>query len=374
MADLLTQSAAAARPAGLLRRIQDRVTGLDEPDPHTLNLALASGAAQAADGVVLALGQYAPSTSWAPEALRRSPSFIADPWAPGVLRTVPDDGDVLLVGTGLTMVDVSLVLDRPGRVLHAVSRGGLVPQVHGAHPPARSLPPPPGLDDCADLTQLRRAILRHILAEQRTHGDWRPAFDSLRPVTESLWQRLTPADKARFLARDSRLWETHRHRVAPVTGAVLRNMRMAGRLRVAAGSVTAVEPGPDGRALTVRLSDGRELRVAAVVNCTGPEVDFQRCSDPLPQALFRSGQARSGPLGLGLDTAADGRVLNAAGQARLPLWTLGAARRGSLWETTAVPELRVQALDLAASVLDALVLPAESRRAESPASHRSSGS
>jgi uncharacterized NAD(P)/FAD-binding protein YdhS/tetratricopeptide (TPR) repeat protein len=350
LADLLTQSAAEAGPVGALIRRRDRVTGLAQYGPRALTLSLASGSTVAADAAVLALGQYPPGTAWAPDALRESPRFIADPWAPGALTAVPEDGDVLLVGTGLTMVDVTLALDRPGRALHAVSRNGLVPQVHSSQP-LESVAPPP-LDDCADLAALRRVVLRHINAHRREHGDWRPAFDSLRPATSRIWQRFTPAEQEQFLTRDSRWWETHRHRIAPVTGAILRNIQLAGRLDVAAGSVVSAEPATDGRALLVRLSDGRQLRVSAVVNCTGPEIDFRRCDDPLPSALFQAGQARSGPLGLGLDTASDGRVLDAHGQAHLPLWTLGAARRGSLWESTAIPELRVQALELASSVLD----------------------
>ncbi len=58
-------------------------------------------------------------------------------------------------------------------------------------------------------------------------------------------------------------------------------------------------------------------------------------------------QARPGPQGLGLATAPDGSVL---GPLADRLWTLGGLRRGDLWETTAIPEIRVQAKELAGTV------------------------
>jgi uncharacterized NAD(P)/FAD-binding protein YdhS len=350
LTDLLTQSAVQAAPVGALHRLYDRVTGLAQYGPRALTLTMVSGDTLAVDSAVLALGQFAPGTVWAPETLRTSPRFVADPWAPGALDDLSGTDDILLVGTGLTMVDTAVALERPGRVIHAISRTGLLPQVHS--PQAAEPVAPPDVEGCDDLAALRRVVLRHISAHRRVQGDWRPAFDSLRPVTARLWRGLPPADRERFLAEDGRRWETHRHRIAPVTGAILRNARTAGRLAVAAAEVVSAEPTAEGDALVVGLSDGRELRVAAVVNCTGPEGDFRRAGHPLATALFEAGQARPGPHGLGLDTDTTGRVLDSRGAASAPLWTLGAARRGSLWESTAIPELRVQALDLAASVLD----------------------
>jgi len=48
----------------------------------------------------------------------------------------------------------------------------------------------------------------------------------------------------------------------------------------------------------------------------------------------------------------EGRLIDGAGSCDAPLWTLGALRRGELWESTAVPEIRSQALAVATSVLD----------------------
>ncbi|MGW7363565.1 FAD/NAD(P)-binding protein [Streptomyces sp. NPDC054841] len=345
----------SARGPGRVVRLRDRVVEATRAD-RRLALRLASGSTTTVDAAVLATGNHPPSVDWAPAALRTSDAFIADPWAPGALDRVPHDTDVLLVGTGLTMVDIAMSLDRPGRTLHAVSRSGLLPQPHAAAPAPVA---PPDLTGCTGLDDLRNAVLRHVARTRRDHGDWRPALDGLRPMTAALWQGLPEHDRARFLRADARVWDVHRHRMPPVTAARLTDAREAGRLTVSAGEVAGVVF--TGGGPHIDLTDGRRLAVGAVVNCTGPQADPRRASDPLAAALFEAGLAAPGPLGLGLHTGCDGRVSAAHGAPDAPLWTLGATRRGSLWESTAIPEIRTQAAEVASAVVTALTA---GRRAE----------
>jgi uncharacterized NAD(P)/FAD-binding protein YdhS len=332
------------------------------PVPGGVHLALADGSVLTADAMVLAPGIFAPGTAWAPAALHDSAGFVADPWAPGALdRLAALDGDVLLVGTGLTMVDVALTLDRPGRTLHAVSRRGRVPAAHTSCPKPPT--PAPG-DDLAqvvaglaptDLDGLRILVRRTVVDAVRSTGDWRPAFDTLRPLTAALWSRLGPDERADFLSTDAAWWDLHRHRMPPSTAATVARLRATGSLRV--GSDEVIDVTPTRRGLDVSLASGRRLTVAAVVNCTGPQGDVRRVADPLLDDLLGSGTAVPGPLGLGLRTH-DGRVVDSTGSAAAPIWTLGAMRRGELFETTAVPEIRAQAVDVAAAVAAELLAPA----------------
>ncbi|MGW4891657.1 FAD/NAD(P)-binding protein [Kitasatospora sp. NPDC004240] len=353
LADVLAEAARTAA-YGRLRRERARVTGLDGgPAGAGVTLALGRGRRLDVDAVVLAIGHLPPDLRWAPAELLHSAAFVRHPWAPGALRAVRPDADVLLVGTGLTMVDVALTLDRPGRVIHAVSRHGYLPQPHAAAPVPAAAPPSP---DFAGLAQLRRQVLRHIAATRRSHGDWRSGVDSLRPITQRLWQALPPADRERFLREDLRIWEVHRHRIPPATGAALQAVRRAGRLRVAATEVTAVTP--HGDLLLVRLADGRTLRVGAVVNCTGAQADPRHSADPLLAGLLATGTARPGPCGRGLDTWDDGLLRPDGGRLHPALWALGPVRSGNLLESTAIPELRTQAAHLATTLLATLPAPA----------------
>ena len=103
------------------------------------------------------------------------------------------------------------------------------------------------------------------------------------------------------------------------------------------------------RGVDVRLDDAR-LKVAAVINCTGPAPDVRWSTNHLVRELLATRVVRPGPLGLGLATGASPAVyaplvvLATVSYGRL--WLVGPLRRGDLWETTAIPEIRAQAAAL----------------------------
>ena len=345
LADTLGQAIVQAQGTVSVRRLRTRAENCTGAPGGGVEFRLADGGRLVADSAVLATGPAVARGDWAPAELRTSGRFLRSAWAPGALEgPLSDTADILLVGTGLTAVDLALSLDRPGRTVHAVSRNGLLPQPH-ALSPAGPMEVPDDLYGTS-LAGLLRAVHRHINKALRTHGDWRPALDSLRPHTANLWRSLTPEERAAFLEREGALWNTHRHRMSPATAESVSRARTARRLRVHTGEMTGAAENADG-SLTVTLTGGQEIRVGWVIDCTGPGL---RLEDPLWCSLFESGAAVPGPLGMGVTTR-DGRLVDASGRAESPLFTLGAPRRGELWETTAVPEIRVQAAALAQELL-----------------------
>lgn len=322
----------------------------------------ADGGELRADAVVVATGLPAVGSRWAPEALRSSPFYVPDPWLPGAIDVVRRDHagppDVLVVGTGLTMVDVVLSLTagdaRADRRVRAVSRRGRLPEVHSDDPKLAAIP------DVADwgsgLGELREQVAAHVARVAEATGDWRPAVDGLRFQVSALWDRLSESDRLEFLATDAADWNVVRHRMAPSSGRALARLRSAGRLHVGAAEVVDATPLARG-GLEVLLSDGTSAEVGWVVNCTGPQADVRALGDPLVDDLLRprGGAAAATPAtgGMGFRTAA-GRLVDSVGTTEAPIWTLGALRRGELWESTAVPEIRAQARAVGAAVLDAV--------------------
>ncbi len=63
--------------------------------------------------------------------------------------------------------------------------------------------------------------------------------------------------------------------------------------------------------------------------------------------MIERGRAAPDPAGLGIVTDERGRVVDQRGVPSSRLYALGALRRASSWETTAVPEIAVHAADLA---------------------------
>lgn len=316
----------------------------------------------AATALVVATGLPGTGADWAPRALQDSAFFVADPWQPGALDVIDRDRsappDVLLVGTGLTMVDLALTLSSPpareGRTLHAVSRSGRLPK---AHLEELKLAVTPDVTDWGDtLPALREHAVRHVESVRESTGDWRPAVDGLRFRLTTLWARLSEADREEFIATDAGAWNLVRHRMAPAVAARVDQLKADERLRIRASHVVDAAPLPTG-GLAVMLADGTRLEVGWVVNCTGPRLDVSTLGDPLIDDLLleRPGGALAtlATAGMGVRTQ-DGRLVGSTGDASAPIWTLGALRRGELWESTAVPEIRSQARALATSLLDAI--------------------
>ena len=246
---------------------------------------LGDGRSIDADRVVLALGNYPPADPrLEDDAAYESPRYVRDPWAPGALEGIGRSEPVLMIGSGLTMLDVAVDLHaaNPDRPLHAVSRRGLVPFSHREHsaPPPLDRCPPGMLEGPATAHAYLRTVRRHVRRLQREGVDWRDVVASLRSVTPALWQRLDNRERARFLRHVRPYWEVHRHRCAPELGAALRTLLSGGTLTVLAGRLKRLQAREAGLIATLQPRGGgrlREMAVGCVVNCTGPAATRLRC-------------------------------------------------------------------------------------------------
>ncbi len=313
-------------------------------DGAGFRLTLAEGREMTADAAVLALGNLPPHT---PPGI--DPSVLAegcyreDPWAGDIAEGLCDDDQVLLVGSGLTAIDAALLLDANGfggRTL-ALSRRGLAPRRHADSPPVQPLRERPA----ASLS----ALVRHVRCVAGEQG-WRGAVDSLRPVTQMMWGAADAATRARFLRHLRPYWDVHRHRLAPAIAEAVDGLMARGRLTIAGGKLVRVAP--DGAGAIVdwrpRGQDGVEtLRVARIVNCTGPQGDLLRSREPLIRQLLAAGMIRPDTLRIGLEVDAQSHVVTADGCIDDRLYCIGPMTRGGLWEVVAVPDLRQQNWELA---------------------------
>jgi uncharacterized NAD(P)/FAD-binding protein YdhS len=269
---------------------------------------------------------------------------IRDPWVPGALERVARDASVAVVGSGLSAVDVVLSLrdrDHRGSVT-MISSHGLLPEPHLSEVlPAR----PPAIDPAR--ASSARGLVRALRVDAAAADDWRQAVDGVRPVTVATWQALPMDERRRALRHVFRRWEVRRHRMAPGVAAALDGWRDEGRLRIVRGRVRAVEPETDRLAVAVD-TDGPRLTVDAVIACVGPSAD--PLHDPLLASALAAGVVARHPLGLGLDVDAAGRARRLDGSVHEHLWTVGSLRKGAEWESTAVPELRLHARDVAEAI------------------------
>lgn len=287
-------------PAGsLLRRTAGEVVDLQR-SVGEWTVVFRDGWTTPADHVVLALGNPPPREL--PRYAALGEAFVADPWVGDLEARAAGARRVLLVGTGLTMVDVAAQLHQalPHAELTAVSRHGLLPTAHVAEP---------------------------------TDGtDWRDAVDAVRAHANHLWAGLSSPDQARFAADYARRWDVVRHRMSPAMAHHVAGLRRSG-------------------SLVLRTPDEVQPEVFdLVVNCTGFRPFASRGWNPLVDALLDEGTIQPDPLGLGVQAVQPGHPVDTDGRVRDDLHLLGAARKGLEWEVSAIPDLRSQAAALGADV------------------------
>lgn len=318
---------------------------------------LADGRTLASHATVLALGNFPPAPPTAPGTDQRylhHPGYHPDPWAPGTLARIGPTEPVLLIGAGLTTVDMLLALRAQGHraPVQVVARRGRWPAAHG---PASLAPYPNFYPELAAETTVA-GVLRHLrqhLALAAAHGlDWRPVLDALRPDLGRIWAAWPLAEQRRFLRHLAGRWSQARHRMAPSAAALLAELEASGRLRTQPGRVVEIIPAEAGglRVGVAQPGQPRQwLAASHVLSCAGPLLDYSRLAEPLVQQLRASGCLTPDALRLGIATDAEGALLGADGQPSAGgLYTLGASRRPAYFESTAVPELRQQAAALAA--------------------------
>ena len=308
-------------------------------------VTLGDGRVIGAAALVLAQGNQPPEPMRVGDGIAPE-LFVNNPWrdeAQVAIRWVAASGaDALILGTGLTMVDMVLSLDEAGHrgKIVALSRRGQVPRAHAAFEPAPV--------DLAEVPLGDVLTLWRWLRARAAAVGWRAAVDALRPHSHAIWALFDAAQRGRFLRHARPWWDVHRHRIAPEVSARLERMIGEGRLEIVAGRVMAmreqggqieVEIARRGRPSTSlgtnRKKVSHQLRFGAVFNCTGPLGVMARTKDALLRQMIDDGLVAVDALGMGL-------AVDDASRAGGRIWALGPLTKGKFWEIVAVPDIRHQ--------------------------------
>jgi uncharacterized NAD(P)/FAD-binding protein YdhS len=310
-----------------------------------VEVALRGGGVIEADVAILACGH---------ESVVDEGPLTISPWTEPVGDGAPINSTILILGTGLTMVDTANALCERGHKgpIVALSRRGLLPQPHRQVEALRIDPADaPFGRDIATLCLWLRRRARQCEAEG---GDWRSVIDGLRPHTQSLWRGMPATMRKRFLEHARPWWDTHRHRMAPEIAARVSVLMESGQLRVIAGKIGEVRGDRHGARVSVRRRGARAIEtldVSRIISCKGVSSDPAKNSNPVVQSLFAQGLARTEPLRIGLDVDADGAIVDVEGRPSSRLFAIGPMSQAAFWEITAVPDIRLQTAELAARLL-----------------------
>ncbi|RMT83897.1 FAD/NAD(P)-binding protein [Pseudomonas viridiflava] len=321
----------------------------------TVLATLADGRTMHGRFAVLATGMYAASRTPQRESSGLNAAAL-DPWNVDLMRQLDPQARVLIIGSGLTMVDAVVSLEQAGHrgPIQVYSRHGLLPHVRRQPP---EWPDFLGQDHRIRSTrQLVRAVREQCELAIESGIDWQAPLDTVRANIGRLWNQATDSQRRQFVRHVRPWWESHHHRSPPLSAALLAKRLKEGRLTIEAASLKGVATLGTGQVqITLRhRGDERVSQVTgdALINSTGIEYDWRRVDRPLPRQLLARGLIQPGPLALGIAANAHGAVLDAQGRCSSRLFAMGPPLRGMWWESTAVNDVASQAKALAIHLAD----------------------
>jgi len=316
-----------------------------EPGADGIEVITREGANLRADAVILALGNLPPHEPPALATASLDPDvYASDPWAADIAEGLEAEDVVLTIGSGLTMVDVALLLSARGfrgRTI-ALSRRGLLPRVHEMASA--------GLSTLSERPAAQCTALLDATRFRAANVGWRNAVDELRPHTQALWLAATPEERGRFLRHLRPWWDVHRHRLAPSVADKLGRLRATGALEIHAGKLVSARRVKGGVQVLWRRRGVERLEtlsVRRIVNCSGPQGDLYRTNEPLLRKLLTRKLIRADANRLGIDVTPQAEIIGQDGRINSRLFALGPMTRGTFWEIVAVPDIRVQTWSLA---------------------------
>jgi uncharacterized NAD(P)/FAD-binding protein YdhS len=320
-------------------------------------ISLLDGRSVEADYVVLATGNETPADPRIKnEDFYSQPEYFANPWKPEAVSDISHEGDILIIGSGLTMADTVLSLRENGfkNKIYCITRSGynVLPHRHGGMAYSGLLEE---IEEPFEIEKLFSLFRKHIKRMREFGLSAEPVIDSIRPITQKIWQKLPLEDKRKFLYHLKHYWNVARHRLPTHVADEIQRLRLNRKLIIYRGRL--IDINKEGSDISVRFFRKRDrsentLTVTRIINCSGPIYDITQTANTLLRNLFSSGLIQSDELDLGLKTDSHGALIDSNNKTSESFFTLGSNLRGMLWETTAVPELRVQAEKLAQLIID----------------------
>jgi uncharacterized NAD(P)/FAD-binding protein YdhS len=351
---LAEAQAVGARNGASVEHVRGEVVDLQTDETGAL-LTLGDGTQLRGAFAVLATGMFAAARTPQTESSGVNATAV-DPWDVSAMTRLDPQSTVLIIGSGLTMVDAVVSLEQAGHrgPIEVFSRHGLLPHVRRQ--------PPDWVDFLAEdpsirsPRQLLRELRRQCQAAMAAGIDWQAPLDTVRAHIGRLWSQATDMQRRQFVRHVRPWWESHHHRSPPLSAELVERLHAEGRLRIQAASFKGLEPSADGQ-VSIRIRRRGEAQTtlvsgAALINSSGIEYDWRRVARPLPQQLLARGLVQPGPLALGIAADAGGALINANGQVAERLFAMGPPLRGMWWESTAVTDVASQAKALAQRLVE----------------------
>jgi uncharacterized NAD(P)/FAD-binding protein YdhS len=355
IASIWEETLAQKREDIQVNMVYDTATDIEQNNGK-YSIKLKAHPAIQADRVVLATGNEAPGNPpIANSKFYESKAYIKNPWLYDVTGQMKPGQDIMIIGNGLTTVDQVISIMESGYkgIVHTISPHGFAILPHRfSHIEYKDFINE--VKEPYNFDALFKLGHKHFRRLYRVGISAEPIIDSFRPHTQKIWQSFSQEDKKAFLDKFKSTWNTIRHRLAPHLYDYIQGLRIEGRLVVHTGRLVDIAETEQGALVKIQeqqTGTEKSIQVGLVLNCTGPHMDISRSEDALLRSMAGKGMIRPDSMRIGMDVTAKWTLINKDGKENPTLYTLGGNLRGLLWETTAIPELKVQSALLARQIV-----------------------
>ncbi|MBE7443141.1 MAG: FAD/NAD(P)-binding protein [Flavobacteriales bacterium] len=274
-------------------------------------------------------------------------NYVSNPWNGENLSKIKPHDTLLVIGTGLTMVDQVMSITKHtnfrGNII-ALSRRGLLPLPHGDAPIFHLLP-------TIDFTkvsffELYQFIKNEVKRAESQGLNYRCVMECIRPHLDSIWKNLSISDKKQFINHFKPYWEVHRHRIPASSADYLKQLQEKGILELIAGRILSADITNDKFEVKITPKGKSEtftLKTDWIIYCTGSQLNYKSINSPLYKSLINKGYLTSAAFDFGLNTADIGFGIDSNGIISNDLILIGPTAKGNnFWEITALKEIRQQ--------------------------------
>jgi uncharacterized NAD(P)/FAD-binding protein YdhS len=316
---------------------------------------LKSGTSFLTGKVVLAIGHFPPGHPRSKDrTFIESKRYFQDPWSVPLDKEFRSSDKILVIGSGLTMIDTVLSLYYNGfkGKIFSFSNHGYIPFVNQPSVVYPSIYKE--IMEHDNILDIFKTVRKHMrLAEEKGIG-WRAVLDSFRYQNQEIWLSLPFEEKKKFLKHLSRLWNIARHRIPFDYDKIINQLIKSGQLVIRAVKILSIVKGDNCIDVHYKLKKSeKEItdKFDYLLNCTGPQSNYEHVESPLVINLLKQGYIKCDIFKMGLNALPNGTLIDKEGVPSSILFTMGPPLKGILGESTAISELRKQAQDLALLLL-----------------------
>ena len=278
--------------------------------------------------------------------------YMHNPWQ-NTLDGISSDEHILIVGTGLTMVDYvgSLYQRRHAGKIYCFSRNGYLPLSHADEIPFLF----ESSTEKKAFKEVFAEVRRNVARAEKMQSNWQSVMDALRPKVTRIWRGMSVEEKSLFLKKFRSWWEIHRHRMPENSSKIIKQLKKEGQLEIISGTyrdLKEANPFLSFRFTEKKTGVEKTILLNRIINCTGPSGDYTKCKNVLINNLLVNGKMQQDALKLGIETGIRGEIICSNGVIQKNWFAVGPLRKASEWESTAIREIRTQAESVATLVAD----------------------